>query len=226
MQFYVKPEWRVPAGVGALSFVAGVGVGYYVCTKRKPIVIEDDITVEVDWEEEDRQNNQLAMDFANAARENLEQTVAKAVTEAKVIDFPHPEPDPEPEMETVEDDWNQDEEEANRGPDAPYVIHREEYFSGTTDYDQTALEYFAADGVLCDEHRVPIYNESKIVGRLEFGRGSGDSDIVYIRNEALKAEYEVTRIDQSYQIEVLGIEAEEEAEDNDLRHSMPRFRME
>jgi hypothetical protein len=225
MQFYIREELRVPAAVGVLAFSAGVGVGYFVCHKRLnglPYQVEE--TVDVDWEEEDREHNQLAMDFAMASRENLEQTVVEAVTSAKVIDFPHPEPDPEPEMETVEDEWDQEAEEADRGPDAPYVIHREEFFAGTTGYAQDSLEFFAGDGITCDDHQVPVYNADKILGRLEFGRGSGDSDIVYIRNESLKAEYEITRNPGSYQTEVLGIEAEEEAEENDLKHSVRRFR--
>lgn len=211
----------VPAG---LIFTAGFGAGYFVCHRRNKettwtverttteVVEENDLSLDEPVSEEAR--NQLALDFARTAAEQADHPV-------RIRDLrPVPEPDPEPEMAPDPDeDWDQAEEEANRGPNAPYVIHREEYFSNSTGYAQADLEYFAGDDVLCGEDRVPLYNATKLVGRLEFGRGSGDSDVVYIRNEEHRAEYQVTRVEHSYAQEVLGQQVEEEAEENDLRHS-------
>lgn len=226
MQFYLKEELRLPA-VGALSFVAGVGVGYFVCSKRVKTV---EHTTEIDFKNVDEPNPQLALDFARAVSEQAEHPSTPYVVSTKLhgheieikttpLGEPH---DPEPLEETSDvpiDAWNQEEEESERSPDSPYVLHGEEFYAGTNGFAQTCLEYFAADNVLCDENKVPIYNPEKVVGRLEFGRGSGDSDVVYIRNETLKAEYEVTRNHGSYQLEVLGIDIEEEAEEQDIRHS-------
>jgi len=253
MQFYLRDELRVPAAVGALSFVTGVGVGYLICSRRvKVTTTEIEETLVIDIERGVESKAQLALDFARAAEEQISRPSTPYVLSTKLVGNelevktsavgephdPEPEPfrpikseyfqtleDPESELEAFEDDWNQGEEELDRGPDAPYVIHKEEFHAGETNYQQSCLEYFAADNVLCDEARVPIYAPEKIVGRLEFGRGSGDSDVVYIRNESLKAEYEITRNEGSYQVEVLGIEAEEEFEEGDLKHSMPKFRM-
>lgn len=223
MQFYFREEWRVPAGVGALSFSVGVGVGYLISSKRAKTTtyeIEETITVDVQGEV-DETISQLAMDFAKAAEEQI--AVRQAVDSKDIGEYKEkPEPEPEPKIfpsGSFVDEWNQEEEESERGPDAPYVIHREEFYAGQTGYSQTSLVYFSADDVLCDGNQVPIYNADKVVGRLEFGRGSGDSDTVYIRNESLKSEYEVTRDYGSYQTEVLGIEIEAEAEDEDLKHS-------
>ena len=40
------------------------------------------------------------------------------------------------------------------------------------------------------------------------------------------AEYEVLLEDGSYQADVLGIDAEEKLSSDDLKHSVPKFRME
>jgi len=123
-------------------------------------------------------------------------------------------------------EWNMEEEMASRSPDAPYVIHVDEFFNKEKGYHQSTLEYYEADNILCDENNVPIYAPEKIVGRLEWGRGSRDQNVVYIRNDKLSAEYEITRNPGSYQMEVLGLEAEAAAEDDELKHStsIRRFR--
>ncbi len=238
MDFYIKEEWRAPAAVGAIAFSLGAGVGYFICNRRwTKLGVEVLETVEESTETLEKAvediRRQRILDFTKAASE------PRPVEDAEIIIY-QGEPiedhsprhlandNPEPELEEDPvNDWDQDEEESERSPDSPYVIHRDEYFNQETSYRQTALEYFTEDNVLCDEQRVPIYNPEMIVGRLEFGRGSGDSDVVYIRNEKLGCEYEVTRVHSSYQLEVLGLEAEEdaEAEEDQLRHSIRRVKL-
>lgn len=240
MNFYLKEELRVPVGVGVAAFSVGVGVGYTVCNRRwrklgAEVVETMDVATDI-IEEVAEETNQLALDFANAARDNVQRIRTKQPDVVELVpdltpDDPRGESDFDPEPEifpsgNIIDTWNQEEEEAERGPDAPYVISKAEFDVGETGFAQTSLEFFAGDNVLCDDKQVPIYNPEKIVGRLEFGRGSGDSDLVYIRNEALKSEWEVTRNHGSYQVEVLGLQIEEEAERGDLKHSnaVLRFR--
>jgi hypothetical protein len=157
------------------------------------------------------------------AEQDLRDIVLGTPEPATVVQFPVP--DPEPEMEQY-DGWDQEEEEKNRGPNAPYTIHRDEFYQNETGFDQDDLVYYSGDDILCDKNNVPVHNQSTVVGRLEFGRGSGESDVVYVRNEELKAEYQVHRVESTYALEVLGIEAEEEAEKQDLKHSseIRRFR--
>lgn len=256
MKLYLDEKLRVPV-VGALSFSVGIGIGYFVCNRRWSKVAEEAVEVIEETVGYVETAGQLAADFARAAEEQQPpqeepitftkfphifgtsgQTDAKPVVIRDLgiadlvpdapIDDPQGENDFEPARLVDPDvDWNQEEEEQGRSPDAPYVIHREEYYAGSSGFNQTCLEYFASDSMLCDENRVPIYNAEKVIGKLEFGRGSGDSDVVYIRNEALKAEYEVTRNRGSYQTEVLGVDYEEGMEERDLKHSnpVPKFRM-
>jgi len=122
-----------------------------------------------------------------------------------------------------EDDWDYEEELKNRTPDHPYIIHRDEYFSNEMDCSQSTLTYYAGDNIFTDEQDVPIYNPDKIVGDVEFGKGSRDPSICYVRNEDLMAEYEILLDHGYYQQEVLG-----ESVEGGLKHSRPllKFRKE
>lgn len=129
-------------------------------------------------------------------------------------------------------DWDWDAELKHREEisyDTPYILHRNEFFEDETNYGQTTLTYYAGDKKLTDEKDSPLYNQGDIVGDcLRFGHGSGDPHVVYIRNNKLHAEYEVVLHEGSYDVEVLGLDAEEEL-DAELRHSEHRplkFRME
>jgi hypothetical protein len=65
-----------------------------------------------------------------------------------------------------------------------------------------------------------------VTGPLLFGHGSGQEYVVYIRNDERRAEYEVTRVEGRYTIEVLGYELEHDAEVEDIKHSKHmKFRM-
>lgn len=122
-------------------------------------------------------------------------------------------------------DWDWDEEKAHREAipyDQPYILHRDEFFDEETHYGQTTLTYYSVDKKLTDERDAPLYNQGDVVGDcLRFGHGSGDPHVVYIRNNKLHAEYEVLLHESSYDVEVLGLDAEEEL-DNELKHSMDR----
>jgi hypothetical protein len=239
MDFYFREEWRAPAAVGAIAFGVGAGVGYFVCNRRwTKVGIQVLETVEESTETLEKAaediRKQRILDFTKAMSDpdqpgddaEIVMYQGEPVEDHSAKHLAKENPEPELEEDPA-DDWDQAEEESERSPDSPYVIHKDEYFNQETNYRQTALEYFAEDNILCDEQRVPIYSPEKVVGRLEFGRGSGDSDVVYIRNEKLGCEYEVIRINSSYQLEVLGLEAEEEAEaeEDQLRHSIRRFKL-
>lgn len=140
--------------------------------------------------------------------------------------------DPEPQVTNVFDgvdssipDWDWDAELKHRediSHDTPYILHRDEFFDEETHYGQTTLTYYAKDKKLTDEKDSPLYNMGDIVGDcLRFGHGSGDPHVVYIRNNKLHAEYEVVMHEGAYDVEVLGLDAEEEL-DNELRHSEHR----
>jgi hypothetical protein len=125
--------------------------------------------------------------------------------------------------EIPEEVWVWDREHARRDEDGFYILHKDEFYQDERDYTQTTLTYYAGDDILVDQESVPIYNYTTIIGELRFGHGSDSESIFYVRNNKLKAEYEIVCDDGKYSVEILGLEAEEEAEQsNGLKHT--RFR--
>lgn len=125
-----------------------------------------------------------------------------------------------------DDDWNMDEELAKRDPGQPYILHRDEFYAEERGFTQTTLTWYEGDKIMCDQEEVPLYNWQREVGPLRFGHGSGGKDLFYVRNEKNRAEYEVIRLDDRYDVAVLGQEIEDSQTASDLRHSRTptRFR--
>lgn len=98
------------------------------------------------------------------------------------------------------------EKEHVRDSSSPYIISHDEFFEAEMDYEQTTLTYYEGDDVLTDDKDQPIRDLDRIVGEdnIQFGRGSKDKNVVYIRNEKLMSDFEVTRSFGSYTEEVLG----------------------
>lgn len=128
----------------------------------------------------------------------------------------------EQQMKTHVQDYISDDEEDDdeedienlRGQDEidhvsmePYLITEETYFANEGFFDQNQLVYFEEDDVLADNKNEIILERDEIVGSDftdNFGYGTNDENIVYIRNEKLKADFEIYRDPGSYEKEVLG----------------------
>jgi hypothetical protein len=253
MYFQWRKEWTTPA-VGAVSFAAGAAAGYFYMRRQADLLVDtaieithemDDLTAGLNMEadllgevnpfiEPLRQYQQVLDGFVRAVNQlgQAKEIVFEGVTTTKDLptgDFRENVAEPRPMSEDieVEDGWDYEEELAKRTPDAPYVIHRDEFFNQESGFRGTTIQWYEGDKILADENDVPIYGPEKVTGNLVFGFGSGDPNVVYIRNEKLRAEYEVVRNPGFFQIEVLGLQLEEQAEADDLKHSQAirRFRM-
>lgn len=120
--------------------------------------------------------------------------------------------------------WDWENEQKHRLGTEPYILHKTEFLEQETDYDQQTLTYYAGDDKLTDERDVPLYNVSEVVGScLQWGHGSGDPNVVYIRNDKLHAEYEVVKHDGRFEVEVLGLDEQTEYEEAELKHSAHRI---
>lgn len=107
------------------------------------------------------------------------------------------------------EEFNQELEEAWReeNPDSPFIISKEEFLENDPEYNQVTITYYEDDDVLADEQDRPVDNQVQLVGNdaLEkFGYGSGDNNIVYVRNPNLDIDLEVLRSTNSYAATVLG----------------------
>jgi hypothetical protein len=230
MNFYWKKEWTTPAAVGVVSFAAGVGTGILIHMKKVDRDIEDAIlSAQRISDAIHEMPPPTFKPFPPPKAEDLK-IISETVTEVTtIVEIPDVEDgeDPQTPEETAqvnvenifEDDWDSEEEAKDRTEDAPYILHIDEYFNQEKGYAQCCLTWYAGDMILTDENMVPIHNPSAIVGHLNFGHGSREEDTVYIRNDKLRAEYEVTRVPGSYVTEMYGVEAEAEAEERDLKHS-------
>lgn len=74
------------------------------------------------------------------------------------------------------------------------------------------ITYYEDDLTFCDSEEKIISDPNTIFGanvHLQFGNGSDDPDVVYVRNEKLGIDYEITRVHNSYSVVVLGVPLEE-----------------
>lgn len=123
-------------------------------------------------------------------------------------------------FESRDDDgqWVWEDEIQVRQPHMPYVIHYEEYINGEMGFKQETLTYYQGDDIMADPADTPIYDYAGLMGNLKFGHGSRDANVVYIRNEKIRMEWEVLLHTGLFSVEVLGQNMEEEIE-QELRHS-------
>jgi hypothetical protein len=105
------------------------------------------------------------------------------------------------------DEFDYEEEERKRSEDEPYILSHDEFMASEKDYQQVQFTYYEGDDVLCDEKDQVVEDEDAVVGAanlLQFGHGSKDRNIVYIRNDRLQLEFEVVKSDGKYAEQVLG----------------------
>jgi hypothetical protein len=127
---------------------------------------------------------------------------------------------------SVDFDYDQELSMRASNPDAPYVMSRDEFNENEGNLIQDTLTYYAGDDTLVDTRDQVIDNTEYTVGDdnlLRFGHGSGDENVVYIRNERTGTDFEVIRDPNSYSVTVLGLKTPE-LRHSDTRRGSYRFR--
>lgn len=92
-------------------------------------------------------------------------------------------------------------------PDGPYVINKDMFFENQSGYKQITLTWFAGDNILMDENDGVVETVAENVGErnlTRFGYLSGDTNVVYIRNERLEVDFEILLSTGHYREIVLG----------------------
>lgn len=132
----------------------------------------------------------------------------------------------------ADEGWDYEEELELRlaSPDSPYVIHLDEFMENEHNHDQVTLTFYLGDEVLADERDEEIPFPDPYVGEdnlKKFGHGSGDPNVVLVRNERLSMDYEVALAEGKYVHEVLGLEhSDGGARAAQRRKELRRFRSE
>ena len=121
------------------------------------------------------------------------------------------------EMESPEDDDEEVDDEEGDEPDIPghhldepHQISAGEFCNNRTYYDKISVNYFGQDDIVADDRDEILENANKILGNLqEAFAGPRAPSVIYIRNEALEADYEISYVDGSYQEEILHVKKED-----------------
>ena len=119
-------------------------------------------------------------------------------------------------------DEHDEERENLRAQGKPFIISNDE-FGEEHGWDSLSISYFEEDDVLMDTDEKPIDNVEKLIGRANlsrFGEISGDPNILYVRNEAIRTDFEIAKEEGSYSKTVMGIDPEPP-----VRRKRPRPRM-
>jgi hypothetical protein len=109
--------------------------------------------------------------------------------------------------------WDFAEELATRSEEHPYIIHQDEYMGNETGYKQEVLTWYSGDNVLTDEDEQPIPDADDTVDlnhMSRFGHGTDDFNVIFIRNDRLRMEYEICRMPTSYEEERQGLTNDDE----------------
>ena len=209
--------------VKAFIFTAGAAIGSVVTwkvikTKYEQISKEE---IEAVREEYQRLTKIMRMEIDACRKATAAHTkVDDAVDENDEVDTDYPDDDDrdftEKEKEQVEyykitsryrgsyEENNENNEEGEEDGDdevpyinGPYVITPEDFASSPPGYNCCPLDYYK-DGILADGWGVPMDIEETIGEEALDHFGEYVDDIVYVRNERLELDYEITRDPRTY----------------------------
>lgn len=86
----------------------------------------------------------------------------------------------------------------------PYFITEEEYFETQRDFEKTPITYYANDGVYADVRDEMIKNVDDLFPE-DCHVGFETDEVVYVRNIKISTDFEISKVDQSYWEDVLGV---------------------
>lgn len=234
----LKGRYTIPGVVGVAGLGLGLGIGYLVAQKRNQDEIRylrtvNDSMRHAKLEGIKAEIEELRQKRQTQVKEVEEEEIPSPVEEfisAKLNDKVPPEENSDPEDDLVkvnifpekQDEWDQEEELKKRNPSQPYVIHKDEFYADERNYNQHTLSYYAGDDIMCDEEDSPVYNYAQVIGKLNFGHGSGDPNVFYVRNDKRKTEYEIIYNQGLFSVEVMGLEIENNQRVKDIKHSNNR----
>lgn len=190
----------------------GAALGFYFGYRYNREKIRADAFKESEVEVEKIRALYYQKTIAAQEKPAVEQLIEERGYSVKVTEqerlLPAPVPIIESPRDPVEPDWIYAKELAQRTPDRPYVIHMDEFRANEHDYSQVTYTYYDTDDVLTDEDDTPLPHPDLVVGQnnLKWGHGSDDVNIVFVRNDRLSLEMEITRSPGSYEEEILGLE--------------------
>lgn len=198
-------------GKTVIGFLVGLVIGSVLTYHGLKNKVEAEIDEEVNKVKEfykDQLEKQQAEYFEKEEYLKSKSAVAedKGSVVSKIINLKNVEKFEEKQNEETEDEVDAGEtttgafeifEDNIIAQDKPFVIEEDrvgEYIS----YDLISLIYFS-DGVLTDDWEVPVENPDETVGKEYVEYFETGEDVVYVRNDKLKCDFEITRDLRTYE---------------------------
>lgn len=204
---------------------------YYATLNEKPSMDElaekykDEIAEEVTPAEEDEAAQQGLAKIRNyqspAMQEEVQDEEEKEVVREEIRRSRRNIFDHRPQVRDF--DWDEELKRREDNTVDPFVITKDEYMANETNYVQTSLTWFNGDDTLADEKDMPVQDVEGQIGLealTQFGYGSEDANIVYVRNPRTGHDMEVVYSEREYAQDVGGLRHSSE----DLRRSGGKFR--
>ena len=153
----------------------------------------------VTWKLAKRKYEQIANEEIESVKEwyskgihGLRETIEESIEPEDEDDDPD-----KKEYESIIDEqgYNEDDD-----VEEPYMISPDE-FSEFDDYEAIDLTYYEGDGVLVDEDDELVDDVIETVGKnvLEYLQNENSEDVVHVRNDKLKSDYEICKVSGSYE---------------------------
>lgn len=230
-----RQEWGlVLIGAGAGTAIGGA-LGYVIADRTLKAKYEEIASAEIFemqeyYLEKKRELHRQQEELARQPKPHLEEVMQDLGYKSNDNTIEPPVVD-EPEIRNVFEqdenvdpgvpEWNYDRQIRDRSPDYPYPIHKDE-FDEKEEYATLTLSYFEGDDVLSDEQDtvIPPDQRDAMIGEenlSKFGLGSGDPNIIYIRNDSREMDYEIVKSPRSYAEEVHGFQHSDEPRRRRLR---------
>lgn len=186
-----------------VTFTVGAAIGvassWYICKKKYEQIAQEEIdSVKEVFSKKAVDISEVPVEDyvkAKAAQAKEKPNImdyASKLNDEGYINYSNTEmPLPEAESKEVET------EEENVDPEHPYIIPPDE-FGELYDYETISLTYYA-DKVLTDDLDELVENIDQVVGRDSLEHfGEYEDDSVFVRNDRLKADYEILLDSRNY----------------------------
>jgi hypothetical protein len=97
-------------------------------------------------------------------------------------------------------------------PEEPYVIDVDSYSNEKDDFAKESLFFYEDDDTLSDDNEDIVDDIRAVVGdqALTLLGEDGSDEVVYVRNEKLRVDYEIILLHKSYKVEVMGMPNDED----------------
>lgn len=192
-------QWLIIGGTALVSGTAGMLAGFLYAKKTLVEGYTEILNAEV---EEMREHYRVrsTMKAYSSPREAAEELLPAELFDSVVQDLGQALI--EDQKENVFD--NKDTTEPNKV--GPYIISVDVFMADDAGNRQVSVTYYEGDNVLADERDEPISQMEKFIGDgpIPFGRLSRDPNVIYIRNNEINVDFEITRSTGKYSEEVQG----------------------